>query len=639
MAKLIVKSGYIKPGGSKSAGGYLNYIGTRERVQILPDDRPPTRKQEQLIQKLLKDFPSVKGLPEYDAYSEQPTKYNASQLITQALEENWSEVSSVEGYAKYIANRPRAERIGSHGLFGDEDYVNLDAAMEELKNHGGNVWTHILSLRREDAVRLGYDHADTWRDLLRSKRNELAAAMNIPVDHLRWYAAFHDEGHHPHAHMMAWSSDPKEGYLSEEGLRQIKSQMTNEIFQMELLHIYEDKSQTRDQLVTQARKELSQLARELTNSIGDSPRLEQKLMELAKQLPDHGKKSYGYLPKAQKKLVDEIVDELTAFPVVRDCYRKWMELQHQVESYYKDVPMKEIPLSQQKEFRSVKNAIIHEAERIRLGRQSFEDSVSRLGDEAERSLPGSAQLQKLWQKTQNDLFSLAYRQDAMDEIREYAETGDAYAQYCMGKIYREGKIVIPDAEIVKAWLKQAAAQDLSSAQYALADLLLSNDLTVQDHNAGWRWMGAAAENGNSAAQYRMGKDALRNGDRESAADWFHRAADQGSQYAQYMLGKLYLQDGESEKAIEYFSMAASLGNTYAQYFLDRQDQLHHPSAMLAATRLFQSMANLFQDNARKQVAPGLHIDQKRRRELMAKRQAVGIRDPIQDETYGYGQSM
>ena len=639
MAKLIVKSGYIKPGGSKSAGGYLNYIGTRERVEILPDDRPPTRKQEQLIQKLMKDFPSVKGRPEYDAYSEQPTKYNASQLITQALEENWSEVSSVEGYAKYIANRPRAERIGSHGLFGDEDYVNLDAAMEELKNHGGNVWTHILSLRREDAVRLGYDHADTWRDLLRSKRNELAAAMNIPVDHLRWYAAFHDEGHHPHVHMMAWSSDPKEGYLSEEGLRQIKSQMTNEIFQMELLHIYEDKSQTRDQLVTQARKELSQLARELTNSIGDSPRLEQKLMELAKQLPDHGKKSYGYLPKAQKKLVDEIVDELTAFPVVRDCYRKWMELQYQVETYYKDVPMKEIPLSQQKEFRSIKNAIIHEAERIRMGRQSFEDSASRLEDEAERSLPGNAQLQKLWQKTQNDLFSLAYRQDAMDEIREYAETGDAYAQYCMGKIYREGKIVIPDAEIAKAWLKQAAAQDLSSAQYALADLLLSNDLTVQDHNAGWRWMRAAAENGSCAAQYRMGKDALRSGDRESAMEWFSHAANQESQYAQYILGKLYLQDGESKKAVEYFSMAAAQGNTYAQYFLDRQDQLHHPSAMLAATRLFRSMANLFQDNARKQVAPGLHIDQKRRRELMAKRQALGIRGSVQDETYNYNQSM
>ena len=517
--------------------------------------------------------------------------------------------------------------------------MNLDAAMEELKNHGGNVWTHIFSLRREDAIRLGYDHADAWRDLLRSKRNELAAAMNIPVEHLRWYAAFHDECHHPHVHMMAWSNDPKEGYLSEEGLRQIKSQMTNEIFQMELLHIYEDKSQTRDQLVAQARKEVSQLARELANSIGDSPRLELKLMELAKGLPDRGKKSYGYLPKMQKRLVDEIVDELAEFPAVRDCYRKWMELQHQVESYYKDVPMKEIPLSQQKEFRSVKNAIIHEAERIRLGQQSFEDSEAELELEAEQSLPGNNELQELRRKTQNDMFSLEYRQNAMDELKIYAEMGSAYAQYCMGKIYRDGGIVIPDAENAKVWLEQAAEQNLSSAQYTLADLLLSNDLTVQDHNAGWRWMGAAAENGNSAAQYRRGKDALRNGDRESAADWFHRAADQGSQYAQYMLGKLYLQDGESEKAIEYFSMAASLGNTYAQYFLDRQDQLNHPSAMLAATRLFRSLSSMFRDNAQKQVARGLHIDQKRRRELIKKRQALGIRGFVQDETYSYNHSM
>ena len=271
MAKLIVKSGYIKPGSSKSAGGYLNYIGTRERVEILPDGRPPTRKQEQLIQKLVKDFPSTKNLSEYAVWSEQPTKYYASQFITQALEENWSEVSSIEGYAKYIANRPRAERIGDHGLFGDEDYVDLDSAMEELKNHTGNVWTHIFSLRREDAIRLGYDHADAWRNLLRSKRNDIAAAMNISPDQLRWYAAFHDEGHHPHVHMMVWSDDPKEGYLSEEGLRQIKSQMTNEIFQMEMLHLYEDKSQARDQLVAQARKELSQLTQMLPNYIGDSP--------------------------------------------------------------------------------------------------------------------------------------------------------------------------------------------------------------------------------------------------------------------------------------------------------------------------------------------------------------------------------
>ena len=183
--------------------------------------------------------------------------------------------------------------------------MDLDAAMADLQKHTGNVWTHIFSLRREDAIRLGYDHADPWRDLLRSKRNDIAAAMNISPDHLRWYAAFHDEGHHPHVHMMVWSVDPKEGFLSEEGLRQIKSQMTNEIFQLEMLHIYEDKSQVRDQLVALARKELSQLTRYLSDCIGDGVELEQKIMMLAEQLPNHGKKKYGYLPRAQKKLVND----------------------------------------------------------------------------------------------------------------------------------------------------------------------------------------------------------------------------------------------------------------------------------------------------------------------------------------------
>ena len=645
MARLIVKSGYIKPGGSKGggsskgAGGYLSYIGTRERVEILPDDRPPTRKQEQLIQKLVTDFPSTKESEAYEKFFDEPTKYHASQFITQALEENWSEVSSVEGYAKYIANRPRAERIGDHGLFGDENYVNLDAAMAELKKHTGNVWTHIFSLRREDAIRLGYDHADPWRDLLRSKRNDIAAAMNISPDHLRWYAAFHDEGHHPHVHMMVWSVDSKEGFLSEEGLRQIKSQMTNEIFQMEMLHLYEDKSQARDQLVSQARKELSQLTQMLPKYIGDSPRLEEQLMELAAQLPTRGKKSYGYLPKAQKKLVDEIVDELAGFSAVRDCYRKWLELQHQVESYYKDEPMKEIPLSQQKEFRSVKNAIIHEAERIRMGRLSFEDDEAGLEGESEQSLPEAKLLNKLWLDTQNKLFSLEYRQGALSELEVYAEMGSAHAQYCMGKIYRDGGTVIPDAEIAKMWFEKSAVQNFPVAQYALADLLLSNDLLVHDEKQGRYWMETAAENGNSAAQYRLGKERLKQSEREKAMKWFIKAAEQGNQYAQYMLGKLYLLYGQKEKAIEFFSMAAAQGNSYAQFFLDRQEQLRHPSAMLAATRLFRSLAKLLQDNAQKQQTPRSRMDRKRRMELMQKREAMGIRGPIQEETYSWGQSM
>ena len=154
MARLIVKSPYIKCGGEQCAGGYLKYIATRERVEIIPDDRPPTQKQTQLIAKLVKDFPDAKELMEYEDYVSHPTKATASALITLALESNWDRLSSMEGYAKYIALRPRAERLGEHGLFGDDDAVDLAAVADELDHYTGNVWTHIISLHREDAERL-----------------------------------------------------------------------------------------------------------------------------------------------------------------------------------------------------------------------------------------------------------------------------------------------------------------------------------------------------------------------------------------------------------------------------------------------------------------------------------------------------
>ena len=212
MAGLIVKSPYIKCGGNQNAGGYLHYIATRERVELIPDDRPPTRKQEQLITKLVKNFPDSKDLYEYEDYTAKPTKANASAFISLALESNWTRVSQSDGYMKYIATRPRAERLGDHGLFGDNDHVDLDKAMEELERYTGNVWTHILSLKREDAARLGYDNAQAWCALLRTNRNDIAASMDIPPEDFRWYAAFHNEGDHPHVHMMAWSAKPGQAY-------------------------------------------------------------------------------------------------------------------------------------------------------------------------------------------------------------------------------------------------------------------------------------------------------------------------------------------------------------------------------------------------------------------------------------------
>ena len=369
MARLILKSPYLKCGSGSSVSGYLRYIGTRERVELLPDDRPPTRKQEQLVRKLTKDFPAAKELDEYSDYEAKPTKADASAFITRALEENWSAVQQSDGYMKYIATRPRAERLGNHGLFGDEDGVNLEQAMRELDQYTGNVWTHILSLKREDAARLGYDNAKAWQNLLRANRNDIAAAMNIPPNHFRWYAAYHDEGEHPHVHMMAWSTVPSETYLTLEGIHKIKSQLTNQVFQQEMLHTYEQKSQSRDELVWEARRAIRKLTQEMARSICSHPEIEQKMEQLAGQLETvKGKKSYGYLPKPVKKTVDEIVDKLEEIPVVKSCYDQWCVLQSEVENYYHDKPRERKKLSQEKEFRQIKKAVIQEAERIRLGR-------------------------------------------------------------------------------------------------------------------------------------------------------------------------------------------------------------------------------------------------------------------------------
>ena len=290
MARLIVKSPYIKCGNNggdgdgSGASGYLKYIATRERVQIVADDRPPTKRQEQLIRHLLRDFPDVKELDEYESYETARTKYAASSLISIALDMNWPEANQSEVYLKYIATRPRAEHLGKHGLFGDEDGVDLEKAMAELENYQGNVWTHIISLKREDAVRLGYDSASAWRNLIRAHRNDIAAAMRIPPDDFRWYADFHDEGDHPHIHMMAWSVKPGQAFLSKEGIRKIKSELTNDIFRQEMLHIYGQKSASRDELVRQARREMKKLSQEMRQSLCSCPEVENLMAELSQKL-------------------------------------------------------------------------------------------------------------------------------------------------------------------------------------------------------------------------------------------------------------------------------------------------------------------------------------------------------------------
>ena len=632
MARLILKSPYLQCDRNHPVSGYLQYIGTRERVEPLPDDRPPTRKQEQLVRKLVKDFSSSKKLDEYSDYEAKPTKANASVFITRALEENWPQVQQSDGYMKYIATRPRAERLGDHGLFGDEDGVDLEKAMRELDQYTGNVWTHIISLKREDAARLGYDNAKAWRNLLRANRNDIAAAMNISPGNFRWYAAFHDEGEHPHVHMMAWSTVPSEAHLTREGIRNIKSKLTNQIFQQEMLHTYEQKSQSRDELVREARRAIRRLTREMVQSICSVPEIEQKMEQLAGQLETvKGKKSYGYLPKSVKKTVDEIVEKLEGIPVVKSCYDQWCVLQSEVENYYHDKPRERKKLSQEKEFRQIKNAVIQEAERIRLGEITFEDADLSDHDEPERLRGESYACWELRQMIQDNTLPLADRDGVAEELERLAERGDTHAQYLLGQLYRDGPLLIPDSQRVKDWFTQAAERGLPEAQYALGKLLLSDDMEVRDPDEGIRWLNQAAENGNHFAAYRLGKEYLTGEtltkDTSKAAKWFTRSAEAGNQYAQYMLGKLYLTGQgvthDQTQAMVWFSRSAAQGNQYAQFFLEHQNDLRPPSVMLAATRLLYHMSRIFEDHALPQSSAGLHVDRKLRRKIQEKKIAMG----------------
>ena len=526
----------------KGAGGYLKYIGTRDGVELLPS-----------------------------------------------------------GYMAYMAERP-----WSHGLFGDEEIVDMNAAMEELNNYPGNIWTHIISLKREDAERLGYDHALQWCNLLRTHRNDIAAAMHIPPKDFRWYAAGHNEGAHPHVHMMAWSMKPGQAYLNKDGIRKIKSELTNDIFHMEMLHLYEQKSVSQDELVHQARKTMRELTRQMQNSICDLPDVERLMQELAAQLETvKGKKSYGYLLKSIKKTVDEIVDQMERLPVVNDCYEAWWTLQCQVDDYYAERERQRPPLSQQKEFRQIKNAVIREAERIRLGAITFEDGSIATEDEPEPSEGMSYDFWALRDVVQNDDLPMAERDESVAQLQRLAEDGDSHAQYLMGKLWRDGPLLIPDIQKAKYWFTQAANIGLPEAQYDLGKLLLSNDPEVRDPDEGIRWLKQAAQSGNQYAAYRLGKMYLQGGqvpkDVPRALEYLTASAEQRNQYAQYILGKLYLMGKDvkqdREQAYGWLCEAAAQGNAYAQFFLERFDEIRRPNVLLAATKLLHHMGQIFRENS------------------------------------------
>ena len=335
----------------------MKYIATREGVEVLTGKGPATEKQKEMVAKLLKDFPDMRDSFEYEDYKQAPTLHTASALISAALDSHMQNLQSENGYLKYIATRPGAEKHGAHGLFGRQENTNLTAAMHDLTAHDGNVWTIIYSLHREDAERLGYNSAAAWQKLLVRQQSKFAEAFHIPASALHWYAAYHDADTHPHIHMMIWTD--QETVLKRDAVVKLRSAMTNSIFQAELENLYIRKDAAYKDVTEAARTAMHGLVDRLESIENPPESIQQKMLELALELRTvGGKKQYGYLKKPLKDMVDSIVDELEKLPEVAAYYSVWNGLRDTLEGYYKNRPRQHNPLSQQKEFRAIKNAII-----------------------------------------------------------------------------------------------------------------------------------------------------------------------------------------------------------------------------------------------------------------------------------------
>lgn len=379
MARLITKFKYLKPEDRKNVGGYAEYIATREGVEKIDESKrlaPATDKQRQLIKKILSDFPDSKSSLEYEDYLKEKTVGTASEFITRMFEENADEMMHTTTYADYIATRPRAERFGSHGLFTDDGVaVDLKKVSDELNAHTGNVWTAIVSLRREDAERLGFDNGSRWRDMLRSQAQTLSENLRIPMSNLRWFAAFHNESHHPHIHLIAYSTDPNEGYLSEKGVIALRSSFAKDIFAQDLLCEYKKQTEHRDALKVQSREVLAELIAKINGGTYDNPQVEDLLQALAKRLAvTNGKKQYGYLRKDIKEIINSIVDELGKDERIAALYDLWYESKETAHKVYSESQRERLPLSQNKEFKSVKNMVIAEAMKLNLPTAEIEET-------------------------------------------------------------------------------------------------------------------------------------------------------------------------------------------------------------------------------------------------------------------------
>ena len=655
MSKVIFISPYLKGGSDARRSNLVHYVATREGVEVLTNDvrkMPPTKKQQDFIRRLVRDFPVAKEMLEYEDYMALPNRETAWELINQMYEQFVEPLDKKENFIDYVANRPGAQPLGEHGLWCSTGKVPvLTSVMREVAEHSGNVWTPVVSIRREDAARLGYTNANQWRSAVNALAYDIARGYRIHPDHLRWYAALHEKETSYHIHMVIYSTDPREGFLSKEGIRSIRSAFTRHMFKDELVAIYKKQTEARNVLQADAEAVMQDYIRQMQTGEIHNEKLEQLITELAERLKNTtGRKVYGYLPPSSKRIVDEIVEELAKEPRVARAYALWQEMRDEVcRSYGQRLPER-LPLSQQKEFKPVRNMVIREAMQLMEAAPVIDDTLEddspgEQEPEWDESTPETDDIPKAdytiyeqamrYQNAKRMLQDELAGKEELDEARATLERlwdeGYTTAAHLLGKLYRDGKSVERNRTESVFWFRRSAEVGNDYSQYALGKLLIE-DGEVQ---AGIHWLELAAAQSNQYARYRLGKIYLSGmpdvpKDVNKALEYLVAAAKQGNQYAQYTLGKMLLLGKDLERdedlAVYLLTLSADQGNPYAKFFLDHKDQLRHGvSANVAVMRMLHHMGNIFRDNTAKGGAYTnlTQIDKKRRKALQRKRLAAG----------------
>ena len=589
MPKLIFTSQYLRDASPAQLENYIRYIGTREGAEKIDESKqflPATGYQKQFIMQLIRDIPQVRDMLEYTDFLLNPTIGNASELISCALEQNVDSLGTRRNYVDYIANRPRVERVGEHGLFTDAGVpIVLKIVQEDVVGHKGPVWTHVISLRREDAVRLGYDSASQWMALLRSKRAMLCRHMKIDSVNLRWYAAFHNESHHPHVHLMVYSAKDNDGYLTKQSIEAMRSELAHDIFRQDFANLYEEQNQARTALKSGAEDVLRRRIEELQSSTLVSDQIERMMIILSERLRNtSGKKVYGYLKRDVKNLVDQIVDELAKDERVSELYQAWGKWQEEILLTYQNDPPSLPPLSKQKQFKSIKNMVITEAGKLGGHHFTFEDEHAPEpegdGEPEEETrldsddLPEEIEPPEEFERGQGEFH--ASWSDGYKLARKYlygtkeveqdfsqafvlflaeAETGNAFAMYDLGRMCADGMGCEPDPEVAQNWYRKALTAFLAAEQ------------TAEERQLPYLW-------------YRIGKMYAAGlgteQDYVSAAEWFSKAVSRNHKYAQYSLAGLYYHgqgvEQSFKQALLLYQMSAEQGNPYASYELAKMFQ-------------------------------------------------------------------